>query len=100
MSEDDQGQSGCVLTRKALVRWESGALEARIALTEEIHVEQADQALRVSSPEQSFDCPLREESLGLSFQTLVSERSKRKRTQWRPGPDPRVAHLFDSRESN
>jgi len=100
VSDDEQGQSGCVLTRRAVVRWKAGEPEERIALTEEIHVEQANQTLRVSSPQHSFNCPLKEDSLGLSFQNLVQARSKRKRTRWRPSPDPRVAHLFDARESN
>ena len=100
VSDDDEGRSGCVLTRRAVVRWIDEKPVERLHLDAQLAVALGDDTLTLSSDRQNVTCPLKDEAFGLTFHDMVLERSKRQRARWHPGPDPRVAHLIQEGDGN
>lgn len=91
--DGDEGTSGCVLTGQAVVRWDDGQRTARVRLKDVPTVTVEGDRLWLSSEEHTIDCAARVEG-GVAFDAMVTRRIDQLRQDWRPGPDPRVAHLY------
>lgn len=88
-------RSGCLITPSALIRWEATRPVSRLPLAGAT-VTRTDHGLDVHAASgEQVHCPSDPGSDLRVFEALVRGRTAVRDTSWHPGPDPRVAHLYE-----